>query len=304
MQFLKAVIMRRGFTLVEVLVVIAIIAVLSAVLIPAVQKARAAAANSGCQNNLRQIGIAMNNYHDQNRGFPPYRISTPKKHGWVVSVIPFLEAGAAREQYTLLDNWSSIANRTARSCVIPALQCPQMRGGRQDTSEGGTPSFPTAVSDYAPISSVSDKLCVHLGYTTTTFPTMTRVGALGLDRITTIPEIRDGTSNTILIAECADRPNRWRLGNLGAANVSGSGWADDEAAFDVDGTDRVSATADRGDCLVNCTNGNEIFSFHIDAANVLFVDGSVHSLRQSVRPDPVIALITRRKGAAPAGAYD
>ncbi|MBA3312181.1 MAG: DUF1559 domain-containing protein [Planctomycetaceae bacterium] len=61
---------QRGFTLIELLVVIAIIAVLIALLLPAVQQAREAARRSSCQNNLKQLGLAMHNYHDVHLGFP------------------------------------------------------------------------------------------------------------------------------------------------------------------------------------------------------------------------------------------
>src|SRR5688500_9228146 len=89
---------RSGFTLIELLVVIAIIAVLIALLLPAVQQAREAARRTQCKNNLKQLGLAMHNYHDTYLYFPmgwmfDQRSAIPNAHGWGVMVLPFLEQG-------------------------------------------------------------------------------------------------------------------------------------------------------------------------------------------------------------------
>ena len=102
---------RRGFTLIELLVVIAIIAILIALLLPAVQQAREAARRTECRNNLKQIGLALHNYHDNFRQFPiPALLSSnaPASGGiggmttsnvWSLAILPFLDQGNVYDMY-------------------------------------------------------------------------------------------------------------------------------------------------------------------------------------------------------------
>ena len=92
---------RRGFTLIELLVVIAIIAVLIALLLPAVQQAREAARRSQCKNNLKQIGLALHNYHGVHKTFPyasSYTVPNAGMHTWVEFLFPFIEQGPLHDQ--------------------------------------------------------------------------------------------------------------------------------------------------------------------------------------------------------------
>lgn len=127
---------KRGFTLVELLVVIAIIGILVALLLPAIQAAREAARRSQCNNNLKQWGLGLQNYHDTWKSLPFGATNTPR-HTWVPGMWPFIEQAALFETYNGSVGFYLPPNTTATSTltgpvaqIVPSYYCPSSTGAQ------------------------------------------------------------------------------------------------------------------------------------------------------------------------------
>lgn len=134
-----------GFTLVELLVVIAIIGILIGLLLPAVQAAREAARRMQCLNNLKQIGLALHNYHDVHRSFPSawrgysFDGTTPLVFGnpgwgWAAAILPFMEQNNLYSQIDLASPISTEKNKVARTLFTNAYHCPSESSGEKNFS--------------------------------------------------------------------------------------------------------------------------------------------------------------------------
>src|SRR5688572_8489446 len=118
---------RRGFTLVELLVVIAIIGVLVALLLPAIQAAREAARASQCRNHLKQVGLALHQYHDTMGRLPPGWVANQPEGvpgwGWSAALLPYLEQGNLDANLKRHLPIADTVNQQARETVLPILLC-------------------------------------------------------------------------------------------------------------------------------------------------------------------------------------
>ena len=211
--------LRQGFTLVELLVVIAIIGILIALLLPAVQAAREAARRSQCSNNLKQIGIALHEYHAALQSFPfrqggttfsgatEWQSNGRRLSGWVL-VLPFMEQGALHQKITspttvngnAVPAWGPLPWRHEYDpwrVQVPGLLCPSDDGGRRKAASGSDQALGRTNYSFSAGDTIAGSSPNGTGNGETADPR----GIFGRDSGTRIADIRDGTSNTIAISE-------------------------------------------------------------------------------------------------------
>ena len=289
---------RRGFTLLELLVVIAIIAILVGLLVPAVQKVRAAAARTQCQNKLKQLALSIHSYHDAQGSLPPgLSVNADQKRypylGWPARVLPYLEQAPLWSQVqnafatdpTPFNFYGHAAHRPIHGTLVSALVCP---------------SDPAA-AEIAKKGNIEVTFTSYLGVSGTDLTT--NDGIFFADSAIHLVHIADGTSQTLMVGErppAADRSFGWWYRGWGQ-NKSGS-------AEMLLGVRERNVQGARYPCeagpytfrpgrIDNQCDMFHFWSYHPGGANFAFADGSVHFLNYSA--DSIMpALATRAGGEA------
>lgn len=302
---------KSAFTLVELLVVIAIIGILVALLLPAVQTAREAARRTQCISNLRNVSLALLNYHDANREFPPTH-QMPERYetasdnrvlmdgsrlfaNWAVFTLPYLEEQALFDSFEIDESvlFSSASNSLGRGSEIAVMLCPSDQSlGGHFTGNGGN----WARGNYA--------LNGGLGYIGNFAQWWTRWpyarGISTINRSGKISKIKDGTSKTLMIGElriglsARDRRGTWAMGLCGSSihcehgangiNSPNSCGPGDE---DIFGRDDIVADVGEDRLIAECmfpsvswpySAQSVVRSQHTGIVQVAFADGSAHAI--------------------------
>lgn len=298
---------------------VAIIGMLVAMLLPAVQAARESARRMYCQNNVKQLVLAFSSFDSQHGEFPPSRKRQPAYTGWGQYVLPYIEQESVLVQYNFNLHWFDPANRGVITAEIKTFYCPSSprdgfhSGTKTDKELGITYSWESAVTDYSPAGAIKEEL-INLGLIAPVEDVrgaMTKMLAANkasepADKSTVpyvrnrIADIADGTSNTILFVEMAGQPRLWLANHSqGATQTShAAGWADFGNVVDPEGS-TYDGLVKNGPCAFNCTNQKNVYAFHPGGANLGFADGSVRFVHEDISMRTFGALVTRAGGEIP-----
>ncbi len=299
---------RSGFTLIELLVVIAIIAVLIAMLLPAVQQAREAARRSQCRNNLKQIGLAIQNFHDSKGTLPSSRLG-PQHASWFVQILPYLDQVALYKQWTLNDTYY-LQKPSARTTSVSGYYCPSRRAPMLSTqfeiSSTGLPDsqpYPGALGDYAAnggqfVNAIVDNPLCN-GAMCSAQSQLSGSQIVSTQSQTGLRDLKDGTSHVFLVGEKHVPESKF--------GQSGPSWGDGAiyngdfprnynrlAGRDTAGQPRFKLAASPEDLSGpwHCRFG----SHHVGICQFLFADGHVAAMNNTTDVDVLQKLAVRNDG--------
>src|SRR5262245_563800 len=283
---------RRGFTLVELLVVIAIMGILIGLLLPAVQRIRDAANLLSCKNNLKQIGLAMQNYHDTVGSFPVgYYDPTPWPQldngpgwGWGAFLLPYLEMDTLYRQINFKLDVGDPANAVIRTTYLKIYACPSNPLEQTFTvTDGGTNSWDLAFGSYVACNG-------NDGVDDFTTPPHTGV-FLRSTKGWRATDITDGLSNTLFVGDRTSRLSysTWVGGPTAALNP----FLQEPGNFGAEMTMLMCHAGPTGPNASGVFDADATASPHRIGVPFVFGDGSVHFLTNNINIATWMALATR-----------
>jgi prepilin-type processing-associated H-X9-DG protein len=296
------------------LVVIAIIAILIGLLLPAVQKVRDAAANTQCKNNLHQLGLAVHNYHDANGSLPPARVGRDAYATWPILIAPYVEAQNMSNLWDITKIYDQQVP-LARTTTLNVFFCPARRGpmtspASQNALSGqdGNGNFESACGDYACCDGDGWERNTTLARGAMIAPWLVNPNIgdnnpypkpiLSFRSMTNFASISDGLSNTLLIGEKHVRRDGLGLASNGDdAYYSGYNYntAQRSAGWYTD----TGSTVHQNKPLMKPTDAASTIRFgswHTGVCNFVFCDGSVHSLPVNIDIETLRRLADRDDG--------
>ncbi|QDV49681.1 DUF1559 domain-containing protein [Gimesia fumaroli] len=281
----------RGFTLIELLVVIAIIAILIALLLPAVQQAREAARRSSCKNNMKQIGLALHNYHDVHLAFPSGRMRTTASdylgHSTQTMLLPYIDQASLYNQMNFTVGFNSAPNFALGQTVLPAFLCPTNPTTEGVDYTGSNPGPDAARTHYE---GISDSGTGRRG--TLSIVVSNGNGLFFWNSKVKLRDIIDGASNTLAFCEVISQ---------GAGKHGTPAWiAYGDGIGTINGINAPWQTnGGKLPLTHNMYNGDAFSgpaSFHEGGCHFTLGDGSVRFLSENMSQTVLTSLTTRAGG--------